>query len=67
MKGVTTFIITQRISTIRNADSILVLDQGRVVGLGTHDELFESNPLYRQIFETLFQKQKLKPSDEGAN
>ena len=66
MKGVTTFIITQRISTIRNADSILVLDQGRVVGLGVHDELIKSNPLYRQIFETLYQKQKLKPQQEGV-
>jgi len=66
MKGVTTFIITQRISTIRNADSILVLDQGRVVGLGTHDELINSNPLYRQIFETLHQKQKLKPTQDGG-
>lgn len=67
MKGVTTFIITQRISTIRNADSILVLDQGRVVGLGTHNELFDSNPLYRQIFETLHHKQKLKPIQEGVD
>lgn len=64
MKGVTTFIITQRISTIRDADSILVLDQGRVVGLGTHDELVNSNPLYRQIFETLHQKQK--PTQDGG-
>lgn len=58
MKGTTTLIITQRISTIRNADLILVLDKGRVVGLGTHDELYENNVLYRQIYETLFQKQK---------
>ena len=58
MKGITTLIITQRISTIRNADLILVLDKGRVVGLGTHEQLIESNVLYRQIYETLFQKQK---------
>jgi ATP-binding cassette subfamily B protein len=67
MKGVTTFIITQRISTIRNADSILVLDQGRVVGLGIHDELINSNPLYRQIFETLHQKQKLRTTQVGGD
>jgi ATP-binding cassette subfamily B protein len=54
----TTFIITQRISTIRNADFILVLDKGRVVGYGTHATLIDNNPLYTQIYQTLFQKQK---------
>ncbi|KKM18804.1 hypothetical protein LCGC14_1662000, partial [marine sediment metagenome] len=53
-------IITQRISTIRNADKILVLDKGRVVGYGTHQELFDGNVLYKQIYETLFHKQKTK-------
>ncbi len=60
MKDTTTIIITQRISTIRNADLILILDRGRVVGLGNHEELIKSNVLYKQIFETLFQKQKPK-------
>lgn len=60
MKNTTTIIITQRISTIRNADLILILDRGRVVGLGNHDELINSNVLYKQIYETLFQKQKSK-------
>ncbi len=60
MKDTTTFIITQRISTIRNADKILVLDKGRVVGYGTHQELFDGNVLYKQIYETLFHKQKTK-------
>jgi ATP-binding cassette subfamily B multidrug efflux pump len=58
MKNTTTFIITQRISTIRNADEILVLDKGRIVGYGTHENLINDNVLYRQIFETLFRKQK---------
>jgi ABC-type multidrug transport system fused ATPase/permease subunit len=58
MKNTTTFIITQRISTIRNADEILVLDKGRIVGLGTHENLIKENVLYRQIFETLYRKQK---------
>jgi ATP-binding cassette subfamily B protein len=62
MKGTTTIIITQRISAIRNADLILILDRGRVVGYGQHDELIESNVLYKQIYETLFQKQKSKIS-----
>ncbi len=60
MKNTTTIIITQRISTIRNADLILILDRGRVVGYGKHDELIESNVLYKQIYETLYQKQKAK-------
>jgi ATP-binding cassette subfamily B protein len=60
MRETTTIIITQRISTIRNADLILILDRGRVVGLGNHDDLIESNVLYKQIFETLYQKQKSK-------
>ena len=63
MKGVTTIIITQRISTIRNADIILILDRGRVVGYGKHDDLIETNVLYKQIYETLYQKQKSKIAD----
>jgi len=60
MKNTTTIIITQRISTIRDADSILILDKGRVVGFGTHNELINSNVLYTQIYETLYQKQQKK-------
>jgi len=60
MKGITSIIITQRISTIRGADYIIILDRGRVVGYGTHDELISSNVLYKQIYETLYQKQKSK-------
>jgi ATP-binding cassette subfamily B protein len=58
MQNRTTFIITQRISTIRDADKILVMDRGRIIGLGTHEELIEQNVLYKQIYETLFKKQK---------
>ncbi|MHA1744908.1 MAG: ABC transporter ATP-binding protein, partial [Promethearchaeota archaeon] len=58
MKGRTSFVITQRLSTIRNSEKILVMDQGKIVGIGKHEELFESNPLYRQIYETLHSKQK---------
>ena len=65
MKGRTSFIITQRLSTIRNAEKILVMDQGRVVGIGVHDDLYTNNPLYRQIYETLHLKQK--KIDEGKS
>ena len=68
MKDTTTIIITQRISTIRDADSILILDRGRVVGFGTHNELINKNVLYSQIYETLYQKQKIKvKTEENSN
>jgi len=66
-KGTTTFIITQRISTIRNADKILVLDKGRVIGFGVHDDLIKTNVLYRQIYETLYYKQKSLPDFKQIN
>ena len=45
----TTFVIAQRISTVRDADLILVLDQGRIAARGTHDELLQDSPLYNEI------------------
>ena len=45
-------IIAQRVSTIRDADQILVLDEGRVAGLGTHDELLRDCPTYQDIYES---------------
>jgi ATP-binding cassette subfamily B multidrug efflux pump len=43
------FIVAQRVSTIMNADRIIVLDQGEIVGMGTHEELMEKCPVYREI------------------
>ncbi len=48
----TTFVIAQKISTIRNADLILLLDQGKLAGKGTHEELMRSNELYAEILDT---------------
>lgn len=48
-KGMTVFIVSQRASTIKQADQILVLDDGEMVGLGTHDELMETCEIYQEI------------------
>ena len=51
MKGRTTLIIAHRLSTISMADSVVVLDSGRIVARGNHDELIDKSPIYRQIRE----------------
>jgi ATP-binding cassette subfamily B protein len=51
MAGRTTFVIAHRASTIALADEIVVLEQGRIAAHGTHDELLETSPLYREIVE----------------
>ena len=48
--GITKIIIAQRITSIMDADRIVVLDDGRICGMGTHSELVESNPIYQEIF-----------------
>ena len=50
MEGRTSFIIAQRLSTVRMADQILMLEQGRITARGSHRELLESSPLYAQIY-----------------
>jgi ATP-binding cassette subfamily B protein len=52
MKDRTSFVIAQRISTVLNADKILVLDDGRIVAEGTHPELLASSPIYREIYDS---------------
>ena len=49
LAGTTCLIVAQRIGTIRHADRIVVLDEGRAVGIGTHDELMKNCPVYREI------------------
>lgn len=52
MKGRTSFVIAQRISTVRTADQILVLDRGQIAAQGRHDELIESSPIYAEIYNS---------------
>ena len=47
--GMTVFMVSQRVHTVRGCDRILVLDEGRVAGLGTHEALLESCPIYQEI------------------
>jgi ATP-binding cassette subfamily B protein len=54
MKGRTSFIIAQRLSTIKNADRIIVLDDGVIVEFGTHKELMSKDSVYKRIYETQF-------------
>ena len=50
MRGKTTVVVAQRISTVLNADKIIVLDNGRIAAMGTHQELMESSPIYQEIY-----------------
>ena len=58
MEGRTTFIIAQRLLTLKNADYILVLDKGQIVERGTHDTLLEQDGLYRQIYDLQLRDQE---------
>ena len=61
---VTTFLVSQRIACIRQADQILVLDNGSLAGVGTHEQLLESCPLYQEIFDSQFPGER-KNAKEG--
>lgn len=52
MQGRTSFVIAQRISTVLNADQILVLDRGQILARGTHEELLESSEIYSEIYSS---------------
>ena len=56
----TVFIVSQRTASIQNADKILVLDDGKLVGIGTHDELLNNNSIYQEIYYSQFKKEDNK-------
>ena len=57
--GITTFIVAQRIGTIKDADRIIVLDEGRIAGTGTHEELMKNCRIYREIAFTQLSQEEL--------
>lgn len=57
MKGRTSFVVAHRLSTIRNADQVLVIDRGRIVERGTHDELLQRHGLYHSLFKHVASEQ----------
>jgi ATP-binding cassette subfamily B protein len=59
-KEKTVLIVGQRISTIMNADKIIVLDEGKIVGVGTHKELLKSNEIYREIAHSQLSDEELE-------
>jgi len=67
LQGKTAFIIAHSFATVLKADRIAVLDEGRIVQQGTHQELMESSPLYRRLYELQFQDQEeLPPARTGG-
>ncbi|MFN2189111.1 MAG: ATP-binding cassette domain-containing protein, partial [Candidatus Promineifilaceae bacterium] len=58
MEGRTTFVIAQRLLTLKNADSILVINQGRIVQRGRHDELLREGGLYQEIYDLQLKDQE---------
>ncbi len=61
--NMTVVIVSQRTASVRFCDEILVLDDGRAVGLGTHDGLLESCPVYREIYESQFKKETVNAEE----
>ena len=61
MAGRTSFVVAHRLSTIRSADCILVMESGRIVEQGTHDELLAKNGAYARLYNSQF-----APTEQGA-
>ena len=64
LSNITTFIVSQRISAIDKADKILVLDNGNLVGIGTHDSLMKDCPVYQEIYYSQFPEKRKEHREE---
>ena len=65
-ENMTVFLISQRVSTVRNSDQIIVLDDGQVAGIGTHAELYRSCPVYHEICLSQLSQAEAERSDEAV-
>ena len=65
VKDAAVIIVAQRISTIKNAEKIIVLDEGKVAGIGTHKELLKTNEVYNQIAASQFSQEELEKERLG--
>ena len=63
--SMTVVIVYQRTASVRFADQIAVLDDGRICGLGTHDALMKSCPVYREIYDSQFKKETGSREEAG--
>ena len=66
LKGRTSIIIAHRLSTVRNADKIVVLEEGRITEMGSHSELIERGGLYKQLYEMQFRYESPEEDEETA-
>ena len=55
-KGKTSFIVAHRLSTIKNADTILVMDKGKIIEIGNHEQLLAKNGFYANLYNSQFKK-----------
>src|SRR5690606_23190489 len=67
MEGRTSVVIAQRISTVLNADQILVLENGRIAARGTHEELMENSPIYAEIYHSQLAEDASPAGQEAPN
>ncbi len=65
--GTTTFIVSQRASSIRHADKIIVLDDGEMAGIGTHDQLLDNCDVYREIYFSQYPEERLKAAKAAGS